>query len=1095
MENHLTNEQIKILNSNKKNIVVSASAGSGKTFVVIEFLIKLICEKKIPLSRLLVLTFTKAAASEMRSRLYKAILKQKPSAFLLEQLDEISISDICTIDSYCEKLIKRNLNKLNLDENFTILDEKTSDNLKLKAFEKTFKDMAQKDEKTFQDIYFSFKKNKTQIFECVNSIFNYLTSLTEEEVKNIFCNFNFPLKAEEYLITYINSLKLEGLNTLSTLTQIPAEWQVFKNQLHTLFSFQCDDFWQTCNFFNKQIVPSLKRNKIDEKSKKLLVKAKKTLENIMEITENFRQVNDAFIKRFRENSLSNNILLMLKNFIENYESLKNKNDYLDFADLEKYTSKLLEDKNILNSLQNKYDYIFIDEYQDTNSLQEGLLKPLANEGHFVAVGDPKQGIYGFRNASMEIMNKDMKEFSSSSDGDALFLTGNFRSDKNILNFINKIFSVLMTEKTSNIDYKKTSLLEGLATFEKTDLPSVIVDVCVQQKEQDIDLPKVYSVREDKLSLNNKNLLEVKDIAYRIDEALNSEIFDSKLGQKRKVQESDIAVLFRSRSSLMKDCTKFLQEKGYNVLANIKDNLLDDSQIQIILSLLKLTINLKDDISLISVMSSQLGQFSYNELLNLKREENKYFYENIINSKSMKVLKFLNMIDSFKFDCDALGTCEALKKLFYQRDYYVYLNNLPDAISKKNNFNQLFKLIKNSFNFNIPSLINYLENVEVSSSTPPTSDNAITITTIHATKGLEYPVVILAGAGETLNKVYNKSFIIDKNFGIGTYIYDFSNYSKMVSPIFMAEKLIKKQKEKISELMIFYVALTRAQNSLIIIGSKTEKDIYDTEKDNYLSMISYALGKDFDFNDNTHNNKNYNFNIVKEIVFKNNNLLKQEKILKDKNITEILDYIDYEYNNKNLCKINFKNSVTGILNLNEESNYLTLNSSNNRDVSIEKGLAYHEALKLLDFDKISSMQDLNQQVEKNRSNFTEGYLELIDRNILLKNINILKKICKGKSIIKEHEFIMKISLDELFQVKSQNEVIIQGIIDLFSFDDEGILVDYKYTNIYDKNIIKNKYKKQLELYGIALSKAFGKKPKEVYILSLKNTELIKIDDIL
>lgn len=1090
MKTELTEEQKKILENDKKNLVVSASAGSGKTFVLIELLIKLVCEKKVPLSKILVLTFTKAAANEMRSRLFKALLKQKPSNFIIEMLDEISISDISTIDSFCEKLIKRNISKLSIDENFKVLDERASEELKLKAFLKTYDEMSQTDQEIFNDIYFSFKKNKEQIYQCLNSLLSFTDSLTSGERQRIYSDENLAIKAEEYLLSLIKRYQQKGLELLQSIGQIEGAWQDFKIELEELLSFEGGDFWSCCDYYNRHSSPMLRRNKIDAAIKERFVKARGYLDKIGELCGNYIDIDNRQIENLRENKLGKNILSMLCKFSQNYNILKEKKDVLDFADLEKLTATLLTDPNILNSLQQKYNYIFIDEYQDTNTLQEGLLKLIAKDGNFVAVGDPKQGIYGFRNASMEIMNRDIANFTQNEDADALFLTGNFRSNKKILNFINEIFSVLMTHESAQNDYKNTSMLKGLVQFEQTSMPAVTIDICCNTSIEESELAPLYSVKEDPLALNSKNIVEIKDIAYRIDEALNSEIYDIKQGEKRKVTESDIALLFRSRSPLMRDCVKYLQEKGYNILANVKESLLDDSQILVILSLLKLTINIKDDISLASVMSSYLGGFTLDELTQFKGGITKNFYQIVLESESNKVKDFLKMIEDFTLDCQILGLKRALKKLFNEKNYDVYINSLADSNSKKNNFDQLFKIIANGYDQNIPALIDYLENVEISSSSNPTSENAIIVTTIHATKGLEYPIVILAGGGESLSRVYNKSYIIDKEYGIGTYLYDFSNNTKLVSPIFLAGKEHRKRKERESELMIFYVALTRAQNALIIIGSKTEKDLFDSEKDNYLSMIFKALGGQFasKFDDNFVE-EDYSFNIVRDVLFDEKNSQNKGQLqLHDHQ--KILDYIDYNYPSKEFCKIDYKNSVTGILNLDEEHiNSLTQKSSSN-SLAIEEGLAYHEALKILDFDKINTAQDLKDEIERRENLFTEGYLNLIDYQLLLKNILLLKKVCQNKRIIKEQEFIMSISLKELFNIQSENEVIVQGIVDLFSLDGE-ILIDYKFTSVTDEKILIKRYKEQLKLYQLAIKKAIGCQPSKIYILSLKNASLIEI----
>ena len=199
-----TKEQQAILDNNKKNLIVSASAGSGKTFIVVEYIINLIVNHHIPVSRLLVLTFTKAAANEMKNRLFKEILNQKNTPFLLEQLDDISISDISTIDAFCEKIIKRYINKLDIDENFRVLDEKESKNLKFSAFNQMFDEYSQGGE-YFNEIYFAFKHDKKELFECMDYLQNYFDCQSDgEEMLNSYIE-----KFDKYYadsLVYLNSI-------------------------------------------------------------------------------------------------------------------------------------------------------------------------------------------------------------------------------------------------------------------------------------------------------------------------------------------------------------------------------------------------------------------------------------------------------------------------------------------------------------------------------------------------------------------------------------------------------------------------------------------------------------------------------------------------------------------------------------------------------------------------------------------------------------------------------------------------------------------------------------------------------------------------
>lgn len=1107
--NNPTIEQQAILDNTKKNLIVSASAGSGKTFIVIEHIINLIVKQHIPVSRLLVLTFTKAAAGEMKNRLFKAILSQKSSPYLLEQLDDISISDISTIDAFCEKIIKRNINKLDIDENFRVLDEKESKNLKFFAFNQVFDEFANKNE-NFNVIYFAFKHDKKQIFECMTYLQDYFDSQDGgEDLLNDYIN-NFD-KFYSDSLSYLNSIlksiiyrakeNLKGINKNLLTGQIIDFYQDVENIININLS---EDFFQNCRVINNLSFPSVPRKKTDlVEEKRKITKARDILKEMLKVTGDFAAISDEDKNCLKSGTLAKGLLEMQRQYKDCYDSLKNNVDGLDFADLEKETRELLKSQDVLESLQKSYDYIFIDEYQDTNTLQEAIIKPIAEKGYFVAVGDPKQGIYGFRNASMEIMQKDIDDFSNGQDSQALFLTGNFRSDERLLSFVNVIFNKLMTIESVGIDYKNKSQLKGLVDFKKSSLPSISVDVVIDEEKEETKPTKIYSVKDDDVNSTYEYKKEVYTLAKEIEEILQSEIYDAKQKVFRKVSAGDIAVLFRSRDKVMKESVRFLQEKGFSVFADLKQELLEDSELQILASLIRLSLNFKDDISLVSVLSSWFGGFSLDELSCLRlNNPNVNFWEIIQNDTSEKIVKFKEMFNNFQFDCQTLGITKSLYKLFNQTNYYVYINSLVDKNSKIYHLQEFFKLIsQNNFDFNLPGLVTYLDNIDSSSSVATNAVNAITITTIHATKGLEYPIVILAGCGEKLSKTYTKSYIISTKFGVGTYLFNYQNNLRLVSPPFLAGKYYKKRREIIDELMIFYVAMTRAQNHLYIIGTTTRENIKQGNElfkcDSYLDLIFYSLGENLKeqlLSQEQVLTENWRYSLITEVEDLG---IYEEEQLQDfnqnitANVEEISKYINFEYQDNSLCRINYKNSVSGILNLENDTVPANEYGDNKlaREKAISRGNAYHEALKFIDFGRVKNKDDLHNALLEIKDFLDDGYFDLIDEDILLKDIMLLNSVVEN-NVYKEREFIMRLPLKDVLNIDSDKEIIIQGVIDLFSLGKKNILIDYKFSSIKDEERLLNHYKKQLDLYAKAVENAFDIKLDEIYLLSLGNSKLIK-----
>ncbi len=1200
-----TIEQQKILDSKAKRLVISASAGSGKTYILIEKLKDLICNAGVKVERLLVLTFTKVAAQEMKTRLTNAILSMKPSPQLIESLDALPLSDISTIDSFCEKVIKRNINKLEIDENFTILDEKNSLKLKNIAFSNTYQHFAREKQDLFEGIYLAFKKNKSALQECIFAIQDFCSSTDDEEGRlDYFENHleEIDFLSQERLKGFIKDCQdaSQSLLQKSSSCDLTASEEKFVQELGVIIALPLEgDIFDICQRINLCKVPSLKgRHK--EEVKNILLAARDQLKPVLELAKKYQYLPKDAAEQARSGALVKAIFQYYHYYIDLYSLLKLKKSGLDFADIEKFAKRLLCDDEVKRSLQEKYDYIFIDEYQDTNRLQEGILKPIAEGGYFTAVGDIKQGIYGFRNASMEIMQNDIDTFSEMEDGEALYLNGNFRTDGSILEFVNIIFEKIMTAKTVGIEYKENSMLKGLKKFLKGDLPPVCVDIILEEKKaekqelgqelsfnqelsgnggqnfnQESDVEgkdfrqeddEIYSVKEDRLESDNSQKVEVEAIISKIQAVIGSNIYDAKLERHRKAEFGDIAILFRGRSKLMQELVIRLRDLGVPVNADLKESLIEDSQIALLNALLKLTLNFRDDISLACVMCSPFGDFSIDEIAQIRYEGDLHdnFFNIILNSENEKIIAFKNMVEQFKFDIQIFGVTKALCRLFNRYDFYDYLDSLDAGKQKTININNLFKFIKGAkLDHNVPGIISLLESSSDVGGGEGGS-NAITITTIHATKGLEYPVVILCGSGESLDKAYNKSFILSDKFGLGCSLFDFESMTRVPAPSFLAGKKELERREFVDEIMIFYVALTRAQNHLFIIGKAKEKDfsfIDEKEQNSYLKFILFAFGENFAsqlFSQRKIKTESFEFNIldseseIKEIA---NSSVVLNNFKSNKFKEQIESYLDFEYENFQQCNLSFKNSVTGVLHhmqeeLFEEDNIaqqqktgaeVEMPNYQNREEAILTGNAYHEALKLVDFYKIENEEDVD--IDFLSTNMTEGYFERIDLTLLYKNISILKEVVKDSALFKEKEFIMKMSVNEIEQLLNEqlkkepdnsgggmgkgnfdcglsdltneklcgenrtplkeeslsmaeqgyeNELIVQGIVDLFAAGEKIILVDYKYTSCRDENVIKNRYATQLKLYRLAIEKAFNRSVEGCFILSLKEGKLIKVD---
>lgn len=1090
----LTSEQQKVLEFNKQNLIISASAGSGKTFILIKYITDLIISKKVPLKRFLVLTFTKAAANEIKERLLKSFLKEKTSDFLFEQIDEIPTSDIKTIDAFCEKIIKQNISKTSLDENFSIIDEKQSQNLKEKAFERAFEEFSENYTNEFGEVFFAFKKNKGMIFDCVNQIKNFFDSQEDEQyLFDYFLNNNEKLFDDS--CKYLNDFLRQDFNEIfqyaTQFNSQEAELISYYNQLLDLLKTPLgEDYIENAKNIASFSLPRMTSKKIDEENKQVLKNASAKLKKIINLCKQY-DFSQLSLKKQRMGVLNKAILLLVDLFAKNYHSMKKNRDFIDFADAEKIAQKMLADKEILEELQESYDYVFIDEYQDTNKLQESIIKPIAEKGMFVAVGDIKQGIYGFRNASMEIMQKDIEAFSKDNESETLFLKSNFRSDKNILDFVNTIFEKIMTKNSTGVDYFSTSMLKGEQDFAFDGEKPVKICLCRESEKDKAKFPKIYSVKQDLLSLNDSNQAESSLIVNQIEKFLNSNLFDVSTKSFRKVLPQDIAVLFRGRSKTMKQCYKLLLEKNIDVVTDSKNNLIDCTSIKIIISLLKLTLSTNDDIALVTVLHSPFCKFNLDELANISLAEGETFEEKIesLKNQNQKVCWFYQFLEDFKFNCQLKGVVKSLKEKINKSNFF---ENLPSDIEEKDeelSVEALYKLIKSiNADFNVPLIIESVENSSIQNNFISQSNNSVLLTTIHATKGLEYPIVILAGCGDNFEKTDTNSFAISKRFGLGTNVYDNIMLTKSPTPILHAIRKENKKRHWIDEIMIFYVALTRAKNHLVLCGTfkeiETKKNLEDCNS--YFDLAFTALGEKIAYELQTEGEyQDKNFDIE---IFANDKKesLSTKKVLKEEviDLEDIKEKIALKYNFNNF---ELKNSVTSI---NENAKSFAYGETNGADrtESIERGNLLHLAMKFLDFDKICDKESLCAEIENYKDELVEISEE--DKNLLLSNISKVKTLCRGGKIFKEKEFVMQISLKDIDEKYQDVNIIVQGAIDLFAvLDKEIILIDYKFTNTRSEEQMRQRYKKQIELYSKALSKAYPSKKINKYLLSLKFSKVI------
>ena len=755
---------------------------------------------------------------------------------------------------------------------------------------------------------------------------------------------------------------------------------------------------------------------------------------------------------------------------------------------------LSEKEDLFSGVQ----YVFVDEYQDTNKVHERIIKNVAKNCKFVAVGDVKQGIYGFRLADSEIFLRDVKNFDADKDSNVKYLKKNFRSDKRILDFVNDIFKKCMIEDFTGVDYLENSMLNPFEEMQNDGSKAVTIRIVKEDEKEKSELPKIYSVKNAEVSVNESDLKQLLDIKNHILKAKEMMIYDDK--KFRKCEYADIAILSRNRTPFYRNLEMFLTEHNIPVGADVKRKLSEEVEIKVLLNFMKVALLMEDDIALLSVLLSPLCGFSLETIIDEKGTQT--ICEMVQNNQIFASV--IKKIEDFNKNCVVFGVRKAFEKLFSETQYRAYLNT-------KENFRSLNELVdtfllqieESGFEFDLPGLINYFETVDIAVESQSV-EGGVVLETIHASKGLEYPVVFLIDCDKDFMTARNENsnVKINERFGFAVKDFDTEENTNSVSVRMQAVKNLERKKRFSEEMMIFYVALTRAKNKLFLFG-KYEKDVLDKNDISmcrtYFDLIFYALDKAREklLETNEYSDQNVEMAVVENVESQKTERGEavENRQFNEDDLKKIKDYLDFEY--KYDDKLNFK-LKEGVTELNTRDVENKLERFSNDDFSfvgagVEIGNAYHFALEHLDFDKIESEGDIKKQF-KEKSELFEEVERLVDTQTVLKNILLVKQVANGGKLYKERKFIMKEKLCNLLEnVEFDDEILLQGVVDLFIVKDQQIiLIDYKYSNSASEKYLIDKYKNQIKYYKIAIESAIKMPVKEAYLLSLKHSKLIKVE---
>ena len=1235
--NKWTKEQSEVITHRKGNLLVSAAAGSGKTAVLVEHVIDRLLDKEHPisLSSVVLMTFTEAAASEMKERI-KARLKEafleNRDPHIEREIAELPNANISTIDAFCKRLIQENYTSLGIEPNFRIGEGNELALLKEDIVEELLEEEYSKKEENFLSFVdrFSSGKEDKGIQEIILKLHRLAIAnpFPERYLKELLEDGGEAWKS--YLLESIKKRAEEALKTLQEAIQIcgeeggPSEYLVtVEEDYQSLFKLKAlwtpeDDEERTgdATVLLRRVIEgiqaiSFNRIKNSKADRKAEVKGRR--DAVKALIQDWQKSYTLIPKEIEEKAdIEEKILLkeairLTLLFLERYQEEKLDRNILDFSDLEHFALRLLyteEDGKLsftalADELAKEYTEILVDEYQDSNMVQEYLVSALSKErfsegkaeGNVFQVGDVKQSIYRFRMARPELFLQKYYD----KDYPKILLQKNFRSLKGVIDAVNTCFFRIMKKDLGGIEYDRdSSLFQGREEKEGVDSQT---ELLLMEKEENKLQKKKGEQTEGKQKEEEKQGEKNGETGLKKESDLQLEcrMIASRVKEfhKKNIDYKDMVILLRSPKKVAKDMVDIFSEEGIPSFAVSSDGYYSSVEVETVLAILSIIDNPKQDIPLAAVLHSAMFDFTDEELCKLKIAYGSLgealcsfsgdsFSENICSENSCSEIEnplqvkssldqalfekwknFCEKLERYRRFSRNLRVHELLYLIYEETSYYLYVSVLPMGEKRRANLDQLIEdalqFEKGSFS-GLFNFIRYIEKAkqkeydEGEANVYSENDNLLRIMSIHQSKGLQFKVVFLSSIQKGFNKQdLRESILLDEKLGMASQYVDPETRIKYPSLQLTAIKEKIEEENQAEELRLLYVAMTRAEEKLVMTGVVKNLSYY---------MEKHPVKDDLSLEDLRNANAYFDFMmlgfsrslsqnletpIVKLKLYNKQDLSgikKEEKVEKFSLRDELYSFLkkerektleeeewdkdfSYQYPHEESTHLYPKYAVSLIkeqaievlkeqektaedFRIFREDDTETVDTGNTGEVvnsmerlqfpkrkkeKREKGLgskigdSFHHALALFDYTK--GLEQLPAILE-------EEELALIHKEQLETFLSstlgeCFKKAYLEKRLFREKHFMRALPYHSLFPERAEkDEVLLQGIIDAFIVEDDGIiLVDYKTDRVREGEELRERYRKQIMLYSDALEAILGKRVKRRVLYSFHLGEEVEI----
>lgn len=1125
-QSRFTDEQQRAIEATGKTIV-SASAGSGKTTVMIEKIIQLICGGE-SVSDILAVTFTKKAASQMKEKLRKALIKTindeatppTRKKALKKQLEEVHAADISTIHSFCSKLIRRHFYAAGVDNGFRVIngDDAEGTAMQNAALDELLDEgyeegddkflhllsvyWRKKSDNTLRKIFLTAYKqlrNRADYREYLQSSCGY----TQQTFDGVCADLCTLLKNKcGYYLAYILEEKAY-FQTQENAAPSLALCTELEDCLNGWIN--AEDYFAACSLEKPKFTAKQRASKKDTAEFRTrverLAELKKKISKIFddELADTLPKSEE--LKNFLSSGETAAALsAYLLRFDEKYSEMKRERGALDYNDLEHIALALLKNDEVGQETRAKYKYVFVDEYQDVNPVQEEIISRVGGDNLFL-VGDVKQAIYGFRGSKSEYFVKTQRAFAQG-DGNSLFMTSNFRSCDEVLDAVNTQFTLAMTTNTSSVDYARDSYMKRGGRYALND-GRVQIHFLPEKEKVEKKSRGVYSVRERAQDGESEDSVSAAFIYQIIQEELSKKWYDADEKVYRQVRYSDIAVLSRKKQGQIGKTVASLSAKGVPVTAAAAVNICEFSEIKTLIDWLSFIDNAEQDIPLCSALLSTTENLTFNELadIRLAYKEEKFFRvacsryaQEKSDTLSHKLRRFYAYYEELRRLSTVFTAGELLTKIISQTRMEARLLEMDNGVAC---LKRMHRFIEESYAPEPLTVHAFLERlrdlsykIEYSESG---GEDSVKVLTMHSSKGLEYPVVIIDDLNAPFRGADHDEVLLEEKYGLAPRAFD---GDKMTKTSTLLRRLCEKRQveESVSdELNLYYVALTRAKYALHLLFKKRT----------LLPDVRYAHSF-ADFTD---------FSVWEKYIVQDDLCVMEKQprtempFAPNKELEAAIEKAFlWQYAYTGYENLPVKSSATQLMDKYEQIAYAlpskdeggeALDSEvesfteNLSKTDAQAGIAYHAFLECFPFENLyqedgkkKSQTDITTEVKQTLLALQETDAENAALLSPQKLVEILSNEVfddlRGKKLYKEQQFLVSLPVKDTYGKRkgetspllmrdSGEEMLFQGAIDLLVVgEDEVRIIDYKYSQ-KDATRLIERYRPQLELYRLAVAK--------------------------